>query len=354
MVIRRVVASVAQRQVRHIRPVPPPEAQGTVAEVYAQCAQEMQLIIPPVLLHSPSPQALSGFWMLMREPLLVVGSVDRLAKEAVAAGVSVVNICPYCVDMHSTGMYALAGEHDAEAVVADQHETMADPRLRGLVGWARTAHLVDQPAETPFPDAHRPELVGVLVAFHYLTRMVNVFLSSFLLPPGLSPTARRRVKHVIGQQLDRGLRARPSPGRSLPLLPPAPFPPDAAWAVGDPGIEDAAARSYAALTQAGVRSLSPVVRELVTHRLSSWRGEETGLSRQWCEDLIAPLPQADQAAARLALLTALASYQVDGNVVAEFRRHHPTDRVLVEATAWASFAAARQVGAGHIPVRAAG
>lgn len=354
MVIRRVVASVAQRQVRHVRPVPPSAAQGTVAEVYAQCAQEMQLIIPPVLLHSPSPQALSGFWTLMREPLLVVGSVDRLAKEAVAAGVSVVNICPYCVDMHSTGMYALAGEHDAEAVVADQPETMTDPRLRELVEWARTAHLAEQPVEAPFAAAHRPEFIGVLVAFHYLTRMVNVFLSSFLLPPGLSPTARRRVKHMIGQQLDRGLRARPRPGRSLPLLPPASLPPEAAWAVGDPTIEDAAARSYAALTEVGQRSLSPAVREVVMHRLSTWRGEETGLSRQWCEDLIAPLRPPDRAAARLALLTALASYQVDGNVIAEFRRFHRADRVLVEATAWASFAAARKVGAGHVPVGTAG
>lgn len=349
MVIRRVVASVAQRQVRHVRPVSQQSARGTVATVYAQCAEEMRLVIPPVLLHSPAPETLSAFWMLMREPLLVVGTVDRVAKEAVAAGVSVANICPYCVDMHSTGLYPQAGEHDAEAVVADRPQTMTDPRLRALVEWARSAHLPDAPAPAQFPAAQLPELVGVVVAFHYLNRMVNVFLTSFLLPPGLTPAARRRFKHVVGRQLDPTLRASPVPGRSLSLLPAAALPADAGWAAGDPTVAQAAARSYAALAAAGERCLSAPVRHLVENRLTSWRGEETGLSRQWCEDLIAPLSPPDQAAARLALLTALASYQVDNETIAEFRRHHPGDRALIEAAAWASFTAARRIGAWHVP-----
>ncbi|MFV2124439.1 carboxymuconolactone decarboxylase family protein [Micromonospora sp. LOL_013] len=261
MVIRRVVASVAQRQVRHVRPVSEQSALGTVATVYAQCAEEMRLVIPPVLLHSPAPETLSACWMLMREPLLVMGAVERVAKEAVAAGVSVANICPYCVDMHSTGLYPQAGEHDADAVVADRPQTMTDPRLRALVEWARSAHLPDAPTPVPFTEAQRPELVGVVVAFHYLTRMVNVFLTSFLLPPGLTPAARRRFKHLVGRQLDPTLRAAPAPGRSLPLLPAAALPADA-----------------------GERCLSAPVRQLVEEQLASWRGEETGLARQWCED----------------------------------------------------------------------
>ncbi|MDG4764719.1 carboxymuconolactone decarboxylase family protein [Solwaraspora sp. WMMD406] len=350
MVIRRVVASVVGRQVRHVRPVPEGAATGSVAEVYAQCAQEMRLVIPPVLLHSPAPRTLSAFWMLMREPLLVVGRVDRLAKEAVAAGVSVANICPYCVDMHSTGMYALADENDAEAVVADRPDDVADPRVRELVAWARAAHLPDDPASrSPYPAAELPELVGVVVAFHYLTRMVNVFLSSFLLPPGLHPPARRRLKRAISRRLDPALRDEPTPGRSLPLLPTAVLPPDAAWAAADPNVADAVARAYAAFDAVGRQAVSPQVRDVVENRLSRWRGEETGLSRQWCEDLIDGLPDADRAAARLALLTALASYQVDAEVVDEFRRHHPDDSQLVEVAAWASFLAARQVGRWQVP-----
>ncbi|MCI4061221.1 hypothetical protein MRQ36_00980 [Micromonospora sp. R77] len=64
---------------------------------------------------------------------------------------------------------------------------------------------------------------------------------------------------------------------------------------------------------------------------------------------MADLEPADRAAARLALLTAVASYQVDEDVVTEFRQWHPDDVTLVEVAAWASFAAARRVGAWHQP-----
>jgi hypothetical protein len=53
---------------------------------------------------------------------------------------------------------------------------------------------------------------------------------------------------------------------------------------------------------------------------------------------------ADRPAGRLALLTALASYQVDRSVVRQFRAGWPDDSTLVELTAWASLAAARRVG----------
>ncbi|MDI1461473.1 carboxymuconolactone decarboxylase family protein [Catellatospora sp. KI3] len=354
MLIARIASSVVQRQVKYVTPVPVAAARGELGEVYSQVAQEMGLVVPPVQLHSVAPRLAAAYWALMREPMLPTDTVDRAAKEAVATVVSVANICPYCVDMHSVGMYDLATEHDAEALVADRVEELDDPRVRAIAAWARTAAQPDDPAAgpAPFAEADRPELVGVLVSLHYLTRMVNVFLSSFLLPPGLGPAARRRFKRGVSRVLRPTLRDPRAPGRSLPLLPHAPLPPDAAWATGNPVIAAAVARSYAAFDDAGQRALSAEVRELVQRRLDTWRGEETGLSRQWCERLIAGLAPADQAAARLALLTALASYQVDAEVVDEFRAWHSGEAKLVEATAWASCAAARRVGAWHLPAGA--
>ncbi|MGN9910235.1 carboxymuconolactone decarboxylase family protein [Phytohabitans sp. LJ34] len=350
MVAGRVVSSVVQRQVKYVRTVPPSAAEGLVDAVYQQVAEEMRLVVPPVLLHSPAPPVLAAYWMLMREPLMTGGAVDRLAKEAVAAAVSVANICPYCVDMHSMGMYDLSTEHDAEAIVADRVEEVADARVRDLAAWARVAHQPDAPAvqRPPFAEAGRAELVGVAVSFHYLSRMVNVFLSSFLVPPRLGPRARRRLKQGISRVLSASLREIRPPGRSLPLLPDAPLPADAGWAAGNPAVASAVARSYAALEAAGERSLSPAVRELVRRRLETWRGEEPGLSREWCERLVTQLPEADQAAGRLALLVAFASYQVDEDTIREFRIGQPDDGALVEAVAWASYAAARRVGSWHL------
>ena len=51
-----------------------------------------------------------------------------------------------------------------------------------------------------------------------------------------------------------------------------------------------------------------------------------------------------QPAGRLALLTALASQQVDEMVIQDFRKQHPEDESLIAAAAWAAFAAARKVG----------
>ncbi|WP_426502255.1 carboxymuconolactone decarboxylase family protein [Dactylosporangium sp. McL0621] len=345
MIVGRVASSVVQRQVKYVVPVPVESAAGLVSRVYEQVADEMRIVVPPALLHSPSPDVLAAYWMLMREPLMPTRHVDRSTKEAVAAAVSVANICPYCVDMHSVSLYDLSTEQDAEALAADRVEDLADPHQRAVAAWARTAHQLDDPAPAALTPAARAELTGVVVSFHYLTRMVNVFLSSFLLPPGLGRRSRRRAKQGISRILRATLRAPREAGRSLALLPDAALPANAGWAAPHPEVAAAAARSYAAFEAAGERSLPPAVRAIVLDRLDRWRGEETGISTAWCEELIAGLPPAERAAGRLALLTALASYQVDEDVVEEFRRYHPHDATLVDAAAWAGYAAAALVGA---------
>jgi hypothetical protein len=67
---------------------------------------------------------------------------------------------------------------------------------------------------------------------------------------------------------------------------------------------------------------------------------------------VSGLPEPHRAAGRLALLTALASYQVDKPIIEAFRRDRPDDATLIELTSWASLMAARRVGA-WIPVGAA-
>ncbi|MET7426936.1 carboxymuconolactone decarboxylase family protein [Dactylosporangium sp. NPDC005555] len=347
MAVKRVVSSVLQRQVRYITAVPPTAATGLLADVYGQVAGEMRVVIPPILAQSPSPASLAAYWMLTREALHVAGRVDRARKEVVAAAVSVANTCPYCADMHSMSLYDLSCEQDAEAIVADRAGEVGDPGLRAVAGWARVAHRPDEPVvrQPPFTALERPELVGVAVTFHYLTRVVNVFLPGHLVPRGLGPGNRRRFKHGVSRFLAPLLRKTHAPGRTLALLRDAELPQDAAWAQGAPVLATAVARSFAALDAVGLRALSPAVRHLVRERLTAWRGEDPGLSREWCERLIADLPEADRAAGRLALLTVFASYQVDEGVVAEFRARQPGDAALVEVVTWASYAAARQVGA---------
>ncbi|WP_422739185.1 carboxymuconolactone decarboxylase family protein [Micromonospora sp. WMMD729] len=346
MVARKVASSVAQKHVRYLTVVPAATARGLVAAVYRQVAEEYQIVVPPALLHSPSDDVLAAYWALTREPLLPGGAVERGVKEAVAAAVSVANTCPYCADLHVAGLFDLSGEHDAEAIGAGRPDDIADARLRCFVEWARDAHRVDGPPLPPgLSDVERAEVVGVMVGFHYLSRVVNVFLPNPLLPQGLGPRSRRRFNQGLARILRPTLRGQHSAGRATRLLETAVPPSDLGWATGSPRVADAVARAYRVFEAAGDRSLDPLVRSLVLTRLDGWDGEDAGLDTRWCEELVAPLAAPQRAAARLALLTAFASYRVGPEVVEEFRRHHPADTTLVDVTAWAGYAAARRIGA---------
>ncbi len=95
---------------------------------------------------------------------------------------------------------------------------------------------------------------------------------------------------------------------------------------------------------AGRNALPADVRALVRKRVAAWNGESPSLSRGWVEEAIAGLDDSSKPAARLALLVALASYQVDESVIEAYRAQHPGDDTLIEAAAWASFIAAQRVG----------
>ncbi|MEV8632060.1 carboxymuconolactone decarboxylase family protein [Streptosporangium sp. NPDC051023] len=321
-------------QVRHVSPVRPAAARGLVAEVYASSEREFGMLAPPVALHSPAPEILAACWMMLRETLLAEGRAGRVAKEAVATGVSLGNACPYCVGVHGATLHGLVRGRDAEGGV--------EP----ITAWARASgrRAETTPYGAPFPAEQAAELVGVAVTFHYLNRMVNVFLDDTPLPPHVPPTARGGLMRALGWFMRLTARETREPGASLGLLPAAPLPEDLSWAAGAPNVAGAFARTVRAVEMAGRRSVPEPVRDLVTTRLAGWDGGHADLGNAWADDAVSGLAVAERPAGRLALLTALASYRVGESVVADFTAARPGDRALIELTAWASMAAARRVG----------
>jgi hypothetical protein len=242
---------------------------------------------------------------------------------------------------------ALGGRGPAAAIASGETDTIADSELRAVVAWARANRQPDAPIlrQRPFPDEHAPELIGVALAYHYINRMINIFAVASPFPLAgtrFKPIARRAALPVFRKLLARDLR----PGASLELLAPAPLPDDLAWAQGHPVIADAFGRAAAAFDAVGRQALPAQVRQLVTTRLSAWRGEEPGISRSWVETATEALPESQRPLGRLALLAAFASYQVDAQILDDARTlpGPTTDAVLVAAAAWASFAAARRIG----------
>lgn len=326
--VRFAVRRSLLRDTRHVGVVPPRLASGLVAEVYRQVERDFKMLAPPVALHSAAPRTLAASWMILRETLLAQGVAARASKEAVATGVSAANSCPYCADVHGMTL----------DVIPD-----ADGSDRGAFeNWARTCATSATGTPT-FPPEQAPELIGVAVAFHYYNRMVNVFLRESPFPAHVPESAKPRARRVLGGVLRPSAGGGPQPGESLDLLPAAPLPVDLCWAWPNPVVTDAFARAYAAVDAAGARSVPHGVRALVHRRLSTWDGEAPGISRSWLHEAVAELPEAERPAGRLAMAVALASYQVDEDLVDAFRRAAPGgDDTLIELAAWASMAAARR------------
>ncbi|RKT19442.1 AhpD family alkylhydroperoxidase [Streptomyces sp. 1114.5] len=335
--LRRALA-----QIRRVAPPRPAGAGKEVAGVFAEAEREFGMLPPPIALHAAAPEVLAASWVMLRETLVAGGRVDRATKEAVAAAVSAANSCPYCVQVHGATLAALlpgaAGSAPGRPGARAGAGAEAEATAAGVADWLRGA------GGARFPAQAAPELVGVAVTFHYLNRMVNLFLAESPVPPGLPPAARSAALAVLGRLMRRAARGAPPAGTSLDLLPSAPLPGDLRWAAGTPSVAGAFARAAAAVDAAGARAVPEGVRALVTAELAGWSGEAPGLGRAWVEEAVSALPEEQRAAGRLALLTAKASYQVDDRLVAEFRHGRPGDTALIELTSWAALTAARELG----------
>jgi len=301
--------------------------------------REFGLLAPPVSLHAPAPDALAACWLMLRETLVASGRADRAVKEAVATAVSLGNACPYCVDVHGTALHGLLSGPAATAVATGNLDAIGDARIRDVARWA----LFDEAGGVP-PSALVPELVGVAVTFHYLNRVVNVFLTDSPLPASVPAGRRAGILRLTGRLMGPITRRRRTSGLSLDLLPWAPLPDDLAWAAGRPTVAAAFARAAAALDAVGRRCVPEPVRELVDAELSTWDGRPLELAESTVDDAVAGLAAAWRPAGRLALLSALASYRVTDPVVAAYRRGRPDDASLVGLVAWAGMAAARRMG----------
>jgi AhpD family alkylhydroperoxidase len=330
--VRRTLA-----QIRYVSPVLPGRADGVVRSVYEQAERDFGLVAPPLVLHSPAPPALAASWLMLRETLLANGTAARAHKEAVAAAVSVANECPYCVAVHSAALRALSGGSGPAEIAAGRLDNVADPGLRETARWAgQTGH---SSRARPAPDSAFPELAGVAVTFHYLNRMVTMFLPESPLPP-LTP--KPMGGWVMGMLASAMTAPSPVPGAALDLLPAAPLPAEFSWAAGQPHVATALARAAAAIDAIGGQVIPEPARALVLDRLAGWDGRAQGPSRSWADDGAGRLSPADRPFGRLALLAAFAPYQVTKDDVQALAP--AGSEALVTVTSWASMAAARRIG----------
>jgi len=282
--------------------------------------------------------------MALRETL-VAGGLRRDLKEIVAATVSGVNDCPYCVDAHTMMLHASRAHEAARAMRTGAIDALPDAETRSYARWARASR---SPGEAilrspPFSPGESPQVIGTALCFHYINRMVRILLDETPLPSSRT-WLRGLLCRLGGLGLSRAARQSHPPGESLVLLPEAPLPEDLAWAAPAPAVAGAFSRLARAVEESARAVLPGSVREVVRASLRDWNGDEPGLSLEWADEAVRSLDRGLRPAGRLALLTALAPHRVDEGVIHAFREHHRGDASLLGALAWGSFEAARRIG----------
>jgi AhpD family alkylhydroperoxidase len=339
---------VLNNTVRHVGVVSGKAADGVIQAVYRQARDEIGMLPDAVTMFSSAPDLLVATWAPFRETLLATGTTPRVVKEAVAARVSVLNKCPFCVDAHTIMLYGSGAGDFATSLLSGQPQLAGDPRLLAVSDWVTsTMARPAEPLPAPFGAEEIPEMVGTLVEFQFLNRVINVLLDGTFLPG--PDQAKRIARKVSGKVMARRIRTERTPGAAIELDTAAPLPADFGWAAPRPTIAAAFAGLAAAAEAAAERVVPPSVVALLDRTLGGWNGRFPGPSRTWVTGPLASLPFTDQPAGRLALLTAMAPFQVTAEDIAAFRAEHPEDEDVVAMLTWAAFTAARRIGAWSVP-----
>ncbi|MGQ0847095.1 MAG: carboxymuconolactone decarboxylase family protein [Sporichthyaceae bacterium] len=319
-----VMPVVGPMAVRHVAKVTRPQ-DPALRRIYAAMADDLVPAAPPFVVHAAQPEVLGGLWRLAREAWLA-GPAARGPREAVAAGLSDANRCPFCIEVHHSALRACGGAHE------------------DVLAWGRASALAATAgaATRPFSAAEAPQFLGTALLFHYVNRIAEVLLKDSPFPALVGRLGRpaQKVGDLTLGAAFAGRRV--EPGRYADLAADGPLPTDLAWAAPNEHVAAAVGAFVAAVERASAGIPAPV-RALVADRVRDWTGGAPALSRSWATDAAVELPAEARAAGELALTVALAPFQVDDAQVAAFRAHGASDADLVGLLAFAALAASRRV-----------
>lgn len=331
----RIFMQDAPRRVKHLSPLDYSQATGLARRVLDRMARDFQ-VVTPMTVHLSSPELLAAVWALGRETL-AAGPLERSRREAVAAAVSTINTCSFCVDVHTATLHA-TGNHS----LADQLRKKGAADTPDVL-WAKETLHPHAPilAAPPFAPREAAQLMGTAITFHYINRIVNVFLhdSPLPLPKFMRGVGGRIFGGTIGRRM---VSSEVQPGQFLTELPVEPLPAAFGWAESNPDVAGALARWSSAAEAAGTRSVPAQAQRAVTAFVDGWSGEEMPLGRQWLDRGMAGLEGPAVPIGRLALLAAVASHRVDDEAAAAVL-DVSGERGLVEVVAWGAYCSARRI-----------
>jgi len=337
--------TLSLKTMRYVDVIPRHKATGLVAEIYHQIEHDF-FINGSLTSRSQIPSLLAAIWVAGRETILVDNKLDRTTKEAMAATLSSINACPYCGDMLVSLVHAGDKPEAAMQILAQQEESISDPVLCDRLTWLKavTTPGAETPSFIPFTEEELPEAIGSIMAMGDVNRFSHVVMAGSPVsePFGISHIKQWALRR-FGDEL-RTTHIEPlTPGEALPFLPHAELPNDMQWASQHPRIATALARWTATVEREAQSVVPAAVQKRVHEHLTQWQGEQMSLSRNWVEQEITGLSDSDKPLARLALLLAKASYQIDDKIIEDVLGADKNQERFIRILAWCSFTASRYV-----------
>jgi uncharacterized peroxidase-related enzyme len=110
------------------------EADGNLAEIYAQLEKQRGKVSNILKVHSLNPAALGNHLDLYMTLMFGKSGLSRMEREAIAVVVSANNECEYCVNHHTESLRHYIDDEETLAMLAtaDGLETL-EPRLSNIV-----------------------------------------------------------------------------------------------------------------------------------------------------------------------------------------------------------------------------
>lgn len=325
-----LMENLNNRKVKHVNILKYSETSDQVRAIYKQLNAEFQ-IAPPMTVHAQVPKIFAAVWSACRESL-VVGD-HRTEKEIIATTISNMNDCPYCVDIHAVMIGADPNEVKHKSELEFWASQTLNPRHE----------IIQNP---PFSKDLIPAYLSTAVMFHYINRVVNIFMregSPLNLPMPLKmikPVFQKIASATLGRAT---IRKKARAGLSLELTKPVDFKTNIAWIDNDPIIGQSLIRFFYSLKEEAKTVLPITSIQCLEEHLSNWKGENPPLGRSWLEVILSECKLEDRAGLKLALLVARSSHQVTDKDIQDFRKSNPNDEDLIKVVSWAASAASFRI-----------
>ena len=321
----KMMEALAPSSIHLLTPSTPKHTHGLANDVYTQMRTEF-MVAAPFVLHGEVPELLAAAWCIVRETLFT-GEADRGHKEIIAWAVSQSNECPFCVGAHLAAVKA-AGANDEQ-----------------LENWARNSFSSTEATELPQQFSnYSEEYIGTLLAFHYLNRMVSVFVDNKMmpLPTALDPVTNSMAKVMMGGLIKKG--ANNPQGTSTVLLPEInetlSWKPD--WANGNEHVAAAIAGWSATIESVARQKIRVSFLEQLNQMIDQWQGGHQTRANIPFKDLHPTINDNEHRAAELALLTVMAPHLVKGADIESVLNSGWSKESTLSLVAWSAHKAARR------------